>query len=63
MNERRFITRLPRLPRRTASDGEHAGWNGKTECLGGLEIDHGFEFRRQQHREIARLLALENAAA
>jgi hypothetical protein len=36
--------------------------NLKPKRLGGLEVDHELELGRQHHRQIARFLALENAA-
>jgi hypothetical protein len=35
--------------------------HGKTERLGGLEVHDHFEFCRKLHREIARLLAAQDA--
>ena len=40
-------------------DGEHAGWNGKTECLGGLEIDHEFELGGLLDRQVGGFFALD----
>jgi hypothetical protein len=34
---------------------------GKAERLGGLEVHGHFKFRRELHREIARLLAAQDA--
>jgi hypothetical protein len=39
----------------------HDQRHGKTEPLGGLEVDHELEFGGLYHRQIARLLATENA--
>src|SRR5262245_60277641 len=35
--------------------------HGKTECFGGLNIDHQFEPGRRLHRQVGWLLALEDA--
>src|SRR6516162_3319621 len=35
---------------------------GKAERLGGLEVDDELEFGRQHHRQVGRLLALEDSA-
>ena len=41
---------------------QHNRWGyGKTERLGGLEVEDHLEFCRKLHREIARLLAAQNA--
>ena len=34
----------------------------QAECLGGLKVDHELEFGRSYHRQIARLLPLENSS-
>ena len=34
--------------------------NGEAERLCGLEVDDQFDFRRLHHRQVGRLLALEN---
>ena len=54
MNSRRFI-RSPR--RRAASTSRHV----EAERLGGLEIDHQLVLGRRLHRQVGRLLALEDA--
>jgi hypothetical protein len=41
--------------------GEQRRLHRKAQCLGGLEVDHQLVFRRRLHRQIGRLLALENA--
>src|SRR5664280_699343 len=41
--------------------GEQRRRNGKAERLGGLEIDRQFVLRRRLHRQVGRLLALEDA--
>ena len=41
--------------------GEHCRRNCEIQCLGGLEIDHQLVFGRRLHREVGRLLALEDA--
>src|SRR5262249_47517333 len=41
---------------------QHDRWGyGQTECRGGLAVDDHFEFCRELHRKIARLLAAQNA--
>ena len=41
---------------------QHYRWGyGKTERLGGLEVQDHLKFCRKLHREIARLLAAQNA--
>ena len=37
------------------------GGTVEAERLGGLEVDHQFELGRRLHRQVGRLLALENA--
>ena len=41
--------------------GEQHGRNLNVERLGGLEIDHQLTLGRRLHRQVGRLLALENA--
>src|SRR6478609_5147672 len=41
--------------------GEQRGWNFEAERLRGLEVDHQLELGRRLHRQIRRLLALEDA--
>ena len=40
---------------------EHRGRHIEAERLGGLEIDHQFVLGRRLHRQVGRLLALEDA--
>src|SRR5215471_8556284 len=61
--------RLDRTSLRLAHSLDHlvgahkqSGWHSKAERLGSLEIDEQFDFRRLLHRQIGRLLALENPA-
>jgi hypothetical protein len=42
-------------------EGEQRGRHVKTERFGGLEIDHRFVLGRRLHRQVGRLLALEDA--
>src|SRR5215471_9207601 len=41
--------------------GEHRRRHGETEGLGGLEVEHKLVLGRCLHRQVGRLLALENA--
>src|SRR5690349_11420654 len=43
-------------------DGEYARRDSETERLSRREVDDELEFTRPQHRQIGRLLALENPA-
>ena len=54
MNSRRFI----RSPRRR---GRAAWRHFEAERFGGLEVDHQLVFGRRLHRQVGRLLALEDA--
>jgi hypothetical protein len=56
-NSRRLRTRRER-PR----EGEQRRRHVQAERLGGLDVDGQLEFGRLQHRQIGRLLPLENAA-
>ena len=42
--------------------GEQRWWNLEAERFGGFEIDDQLEFGRLHHRQVGRLVALENAA-
>ena len=55
MNSRRFIIRSPRRRGRAATADFEA------ERLCGLEVDYQFELGRRLHRQVGRLLALEDA--
>jgi hypothetical protein len=41
--------------------GEQRWWHLEAKRLGGLEVDHQLVFGRRLHRQIGRLLALEDA--
>src|SRR5262245_53706176 len=41
--------------------GEQGVWNGQSKSLGGLDVDHQLILGRGLHREVGRLLALEDA--
>jgi hypothetical protein len=41
--------------------GQQRFWYCKTERLGGFQVDHRLVFRRRLHRQVGRLLALEDA--
>ena len=43
------------------SAGEQGRWDFEAERLRGFEIDHEFILGRRLHREVGRLLALEDA--
>jgi hypothetical protein len=43
-------------------DREQLVGDGQTKCFGGFAVDRQSVFGRQHHRQVARLLALENAA-
>src|SRR5262245_66420228 len=55
MNSRRFI-RSPRRRARAATS------EGKTECIGGLEINDQLNLHRLLNRQVGGFLTLENAA-
>ena len=42
--------------------GEHGRRNVDTQRLRGLEVDEDVEFRRQRHRQLGRLLTLDDTA-
>src|SRR5262249_40409998 len=42
--------------------GKQRGWDGETDRLGSLEVDHELELGRLQHRKVAGLLPLQDAA-
>src|SRR5207344_868441 len=37
-------------------------WNGKAECLGGLEVEEQLDFSGLLNRQVGRLIAFENPA-
>jgi hypothetical protein len=43
------------------SASEERGRHWQAECLGGLEVDHQLILGRRLHRQVGRLLALEDA--
>src|SRR5436309_3033615 len=40
---------------------EQRRWQGKSERIGRLEVDHQLVFHRRLHRQVCRLLAFEDA--
>src|SRR4029450_6400696 len=42
--------------------GEHGRRNVDTQRLRGLEVDEDVEFRRQRHRQLSRLITLDDTA-
>jgi hypothetical protein len=66
----RFVREVPiatNAPQQTASLFDHLVGadeqrrrHGETECLGGLEVDHQFEFGRLLNRQVSRFIALKN---
>jgi hypothetical protein len=54
MNVRRLLDHL-------VGAGEHARWQVEADRLRGLEVDHQLVFHRRLHRQVGRLLALEDA--
>ena len=43
------------------SAGKYCRRNGEAHCFRGLEVDHEFVLGRRLHRQVGRLLALEDA--
>src|SRR5215813_9681961 len=41
--------------------GEQRRWHVEAERLGGLQVDHQFEFGRRLHRQVAGLLSFQDA--
>src|SRR6516162_8661845 len=54
-------TRPPPGSRHLGGAHQNRQWHGKTERLGGLEVHGHLELGRELHREIARLLAAQDA--
>ena len=55
------IADISRLFDHLVGAGEHAGGIVEAERLGGLEVDHQLVLGRRLHRQVGRLLALEDA--
>src|SRR5215469_8440783 len=59
----RFVPKadISQLLDQVVGSGEHRGWHREAECLGRFQVDDQFVFCRRLHRQISRLLALEDA--
>src|SRR5262245_9667499 len=57
------MQQLMRLFDHLVGEGEQPVWNGKSQRLGRLEVDHQLEPRQLLDRQVVRLFAFENLAA
>src|SRR5262245_58565297 len=57
------MQQLMRLFDHLVGEGEQPVWNGKSQRLGRLEVDHPLEPRQLLDRQVVRLFAFENLAA